>query len=872
VLASTLEHLDASATGTSKLNLTGNAASNTLTGNDANNVIDGSAGADLLDGGLGVDIMKGGEGNDIFVVDNAGDVSIETFSASQGGGIDLVKASVSYILGDNIDNLTLTGIDDIDGTGNDLNNTITGNDGANQLYGAGSIDLLKGGKGNDVYIIDLVKIGDGESATVIIQDSVIENLNEGTDTLALDGDINDLVNATTLTLESNIENLDASATGTTEINLTGNSLDNILTGNEAANTITSGGYGNDTFVGNGGNDFLFGSSSGSNTAIYAGNQVGYQFSITANGLLIVQDIDATDGNEGTDTLSNIQTLKFSDGDIQASDINSSQQTSFIVNTTRPNSQLNSAVAFLDDGGYIITWQSYDSNGSQYEIYGQRYAADGNTVDSEFVINTISAGYQTNPNISSFADGSFIVTWAHNSSFSGDISARLYSADGTPSDSAFFVNTFTENTQSNPSVTALSDGGYVITWQAYNHVQTWERWNNDADEYGIYRQQYSADGSKIGEESRVNTYTTASQILPVVSELTDGGYVIIWQSNSADGDWLGIAGQRYASDGTRIGGEFIVNTTIVGAQYSPSLAALDNGGFIVTWETTGNVLGRLYDGNGIAVGTEFQINTSIKPSSSLPVVTSLSDGGFIVAWQYDADTFHAQRYSADGSPIAGEFQINALGSASASGLSITGLADGGFLTTWEEYNFQTSSYDIFAQQYDANGNLYNPRIATLTGSISSDNLNVSTSTEGFKLVGLDGNDTLIGGTGNDMLNGGNGNDVLTGGGGHDTFVFNTQPTDANVDTIKNFLSYEDLFHLDQDIFTTLSKGVLNSNEFQSGALSEALTAETRVIYDSSTGALLYDADGTGSTAAVQFATLPSVSLVGTLTAANFQVVD
>jgi Ca2+-binding RTX toxin-like protein len=90
--------------------------------------------------------MSGGLGNDIYSIDNVGDVVSEGLNA----GTDLVNASVSHVLGANVENLTLTGTGSLNGTGNELNNVLTGNSAKNILNGLAGDDILKGGGGADV--------------------------------------------------------------------------------------------------------------------------------------------------------------------------------------------------------------------------------------------------------------------------------------------------------------------------------------------------------------------------------------------------------------------------------------------------------------------------------------------------------------------------------------------------------------------------------------------------------------------------------------------------------------------------------------------------------------------------------------------------
>lgn len=219
------------------------------TGNALDNVIVGNTRSNILDGGAGADLLQGGRGGDTYIVDNSGDVVVESESGPVGG-IDLVKSSVDFTLGANIEHLTLTGTGHINGTGNDLNNTLIGNVGNNILDGGTGTDMLRGGKGNDTYLVDLYSSG----SQLRLQDVVYEEKDGGTDTIVLRADPGlVLASAGTLVVAPNIENIDISGTTGLLLNLTGNGLNNVLTGNSAANRL-DGGVGLDVLVGGVGDD------------------------------------------------------------------------------------------------------------------------------------------------------------------------------------------------------------------------------------------------------------------------------------------------------------------------------------------------------------------------------------------------------------------------------------------------------------------------------------------------------------------------------------------------------------------------------------------------------------------------------------------
>ena len=295
-------------TGTEDINGTGNALNNVITGNSGNNVLMGLEGNDTLNGGEGPDTMTGGTGDDIYVVDNTGDIITENADE----GTDTVQSAIDYTLGDNVENLTLTGTANINGTGNELNNVITGNSGANILDGGVGADTINAGAGNDILMggdgndtldggldADSMTGGTGDDGYVVDNagDAVIENPDEGTDLVQ---------SSITYTIGDNIENL--TLTGTANINGTGNELNNTLTGN-GGNNILDGGLGADAMAGGYGNDTYILDNTGDTVTEQAGqgtdtviSPFDYTLSANVENLILTGDALNGTGNELNNTI------------------------------------------------------------------------------------------------------------------------------------------------------------------------------------------------------------------------------------------------------------------------------------------------------------------------------------------------------------------------------------------------------------------------------------------------------------------------------------------------------------------------------------------------------------------------------------------
>ena len=231
--------------------LNGFGGNDRLEGAGGNDQLFGGDGIDFLLGGVGADTLIGGAGDDFYFIDDLSDVIVEEVN----GGGDIVITSLSYTLGQNLEALYIQGdTDDIDGTGNGLNNYIQGSifrntlfglDGDDTLAGFGGGDLLYGGTGNDTYEIF--------DAT----DSIIEDVDAGTETVLASISFTLGENVENLTLYKNPQYPGYPSPPDNPLNGIGNELDNTIIGNNASNLLF-GKQGGDTLLGEGGADRIIG--------------------------------------------------------------------------------------------------------------------------------------------------------------------------------------------------------------------------------------------------------------------------------------------------------------------------------------------------------------------------------------------------------------------------------------------------------------------------------------------------------------------------------------------------------------------------------------------------------------------------------------
>ncbi len=291
------------------------------------------------------------------------------------------------------------------------------------------------------------------------------------------------------------------------------------------------------------------------------------------------------GSSGTDTGASIQAQRHDAG-------GNPLGSQFQVNTFTTGNQRLAAVASDPSGNFVVAWTSDSSSGtdtSGYSVQAQRYDAAGNPLGAQFQVNTYTTGNQYQAASALAPSGNFVVTWMSYGSPSTDtsgwsIQAQRYDVDGNPLGGQFQVNTYATNSQRWPKVTSDAAGDLVVAWNSEGSSGT------DTDANSVQAQRFAADGNPLGGQFQVNSYTTSHQTVPAVASDSAGNFVIVWRgsgSSGTDTDSSSVQGQRFRANGSPIGSEFQVNSYTTQYQGHPAVASNGSGNFVVAWDGDGS---------------------------------------------------------------------------------------------------------------------------------------------------------------------------------------------------------------------------------------------------------------------------------------------
>jgi len=344
-------------------------------------------------------------------------------------------------------------------------------------------------------------------------------------------------------------------------------------------------------------------------------------------------------------------------------------------------------------------------------------AQGEPLGPEFRVNTYTTNDQRYPSVSlAGGSGDFVVVWQSESQDGSSYGAfgQRFSAAGAPLGPEFRANTFTPGNQGHagPAVALDPSGNTVVTWSSYGQ---------DGDGFGVYAQRYSSAGVPLGNEFRVNTATSSHQGLSSVATDASGNFVVVWMTSFPENVW----GQRFASSGSPLGGQFQVNSGPFG--FGPIVAMDAAGDFVVAWQKNDTasdlgIIARRFAASGVPLGNEFRVNTVTAGNQYYPGVASDGVGNFVVIWgSADGDDtgVFAQRFASSGAPLGGEFRVNTYttGVQGRSLLrpSVALDAAGNFVIVWGSDPQDGFFAGAFGQRFDSAGAPVGPefRINTYT---------------------------------------------------------------------------------------------------------------------------------------------------------------
>lgn len=395
---------------------------------------------------------------------------------------------------------------------------------------------------------------------------------------------------------------------------------------------------------------------------------------------------------------------------------------FQVNTYIQSDQIATGVAVAGDiSNFVVVWASDGSSGgdtSSYSIQGQLFDSDSVPIGSQFQVNSYTTSTQIGSHVAADNDGDFVVVWDSLGADNGDSSYRSvqgqrYDDGASPQGSQFRINTYTSLNQSDPEVAVDFDGDFVVAWKSDGSSGTDDSFNS------IQAQRFDSGGTAQGSEFQVNSYTTGFQNLPSVAMNADGAFIVAWDSSSQSDPDLSIQAQRFASNGTTVGSQFQVSTYTTSFQTRPAVALASTGEFAVAWDSNGSsgndtsgysIHARLYDANGNALGPAFEVNNYTTGNQRAPRIAMDGDGDFIVAWQSEgsgggdnsATSIQARHFSAGGVPQGEQIQVNSYTTDGQITPRVSAEIGGAFVVVWTSYGSggtDSQFYSVQAQRFN-----------------------------------------------------------------------------------------------------------------------------------------------------------------------------
>ena len=387
----------------------------------------------------------------------------------------------------------------------------------------------------------------------------------------------------------------------------------------------------------------------------------------------------------------------------------------------PGDQVFPDAAVTTNGGFAV-WQDNITDGDGWGVRAMRLDSTLSRSGSSFRVNVQGAGDQQNPRVALLQGGGAVFVWQGGPKQSQHIYARFLSSSNTwLMTNDVEVNTFTNNFQINPAVATLTNGNVVVVWGSFDEVSS-------SSLQDVYGQILSPTGQKIGPEFLVNQFTAYNQRTPTVTALSNGGFVVAWVSEqqnavAAPSSGLQTPGQMqypsvdiyarlYDGSGNAQSGEFLVNSDSNPCA-NPDVASGSDGGFTVAWDardmssqfnTLANgldIYARSFTSAG-AGSTVVRVNSYLYGDQYAPRISALGTD-YLIMWTSLAqdgsrEGVYGQFLRGDGSKTGGEFRVNTTTASSQIQPVVTSDGSSQFLAIWSSFTGLQYSFDLYAQRY------------------------------------------------------------------------------------------------------------------------------------------------------------------------------
>jgi len=392
---------------------------------------------------------------------------------------------------------------------------------------------------------------------------------------------------------------------------------------------------------------------------------------------------------------------------------------FPINFTTAQDQEHQGVAQFGNGSLVFVFE--DESIANNQILLRRFDTHLFPLSGEERVNLLTTGECITPVVATLRDGGFVVAYAIRNldADSYAIAFRRFDAAAQPLDTVDVrANTITNTAQLHPQIAASTNGGFVVTWVGSSGL-------NGQD---VFYRRFAADGTALDDIELVanalgnDAVAGGDQGRQSVTTLKDGSFVIVYEDRASD-DLYGV---RIGHNGFPINApnepsgnfQFQINSFTAFEQTAPVIAALTNGGFVVTYNTETNgtaasrrVLGRIFGANGVG-GTEFLIGSHTERWQDGRVI-GLPSGDFVVTWQAlgeGVDTppstwsVFEQRFSPAGVPRFTPFMVNTYNTNDQNMASLASFNNSGYVIAWKSFGQDTSRDGVFARAFLPNNEI------------------------------------------------------------------------------------------------------------------------------------------------------------------------